>query len=176
MGQRSRKRRAAGSAPVAPEAASGDGLERGYARGRQRDERIRAGLDPYAEGERPLAIKLAVALALVVAVANVGLALAGWEVEGGGKQPVTGAAILTVLLLVAAAGMWKMRYWAVLGFQALLGISVIFAALSLMFASNAAAAVLCLAILGVAGGLFWFLIRVMARIQLPARRPQGPVG
>ena len=45
-----------------------------------------------------------------------------------------------------------------------------------MVASNVAAVVLCLAIIAVAGTLFWFLIRVMARIQLPSRRPEERVG
>ena len=43
-------------------------------------------------------------------------------------------------------------------------------------AANVTAALLCLAIIAIASPLFWFLIRAMARIQLPARRPQEPVG
>ena len=38
-------------------------MRRGYARGRERDERIREGLIPLGPGERPLPLKLAVALA-----------------------------------------------------------------------------------------------------------------
>jgi hypothetical protein len=79
-------------------------------------------------------------------------------------------------MAVAAVGMWRCRYWAVLGFEALLGIAIAFAALSLMVASNVTAVLLCVAIIAVAAPLFWFLIRAMARIQLPARRPREPVG
>ena len=150
-------------------------MQRGYARGRERDERIRAELAPYAEGERPLAIKAAVALAAFLALSNLALFAAGWEVRGQ-EQAVTGVLIFCAIMVAAAVGMWRMRYWAVLGFQALLAIAVIFAAMSLMVASNATAVVLCLAIIVIAGALFWFLVRVMARIQLPARRPEDPVG
>jgi hypothetical protein len=68
---------------------------------------------------------------------------------------------------MAAVGMWLKRYWAVLGFQALLGITIAFAGLSLLVASNAAAIVLCLAIIGLGGWLFWKLVRVMGRLQAP---------
>ena len=47
-------------------------------------------------------------------------------------------------MLVAAWGLLTQRYWAVLGFQALLAITIVVAALSLLVASNIAAVVLCL--------------------------------
>ena len=166
MGQRSRKRR--------PATGSGD-VARGYARGRERDERIRAELTPYAPGERPRAIQAAVALAAALALSNLALFAAGREVRGQ-DQAVTGVLIFCAIMVAAAVGMWQMRYWAVLGFEALLAIAVVFAAMSLMVASNATAVVLCLAIILVAGSLFWSLVRVMARIQLPARRPEEHVG
>jgi hypothetical protein len=72
--------------------------------------------------------------------------------------------------------MWQCRYWAVLGFEALLGVAIVYAVLALLVAANLAAVVRCLAIIAIAGPLFWFLIRAMARIQLPSRRPQEPVG
>jgi hypothetical protein len=150
-------------------------MQRGYARGRERDERIRSELAPYAPGERPPAIKAAVALAAALAVSNLALFAAGWEIRGQ-EQAVTGVLVFCAIMVAAAVGMWQMRYWAVLGFQALLAIAVVFAAMSLMVASNATAILLCLAIVAVAGSLFWFLVRVMARIQLPARRPEERVG
>ena len=74
------------------------------------------------------------------------------------------------VLLAAAVGMWRMQYWAVLGFEVLLGVLVVSAALSLMLASNLRAALLSAAVIAISGPLFWLLIRVMARIQLPDRR------
>jgi hypothetical protein len=61
------------------------------------------------------------------------------------------------------------KYWAVLGFEVLLGVSIIFAGLSLVVASNLAAVALCVGIIALAGPLFWFLIRAMARLQMPER-------
>ncbi len=148
-------------------------MRRGYARGRERDAAARAALKPLAPGERPLAIKVAVAVAVALAIANVALMAAGYEVDG--KRPVAGALIFAGIMLAAAWGMWNLRYWAVLGFQALLAIAVIFAGMSVLVASNVAAVALCLGIIVLASPLFWFLVRVMARIQLPGRPPHEPV-
>jgi len=175
---RSRKRRnATGLAP--PQAGlpdpAHDRMARGYARGRERDAAARAALMPLAPGERPRAVTVAALLAAALGLANVVLLLAGYEVDDNGQSTV-GALIFAALMAAAAIGMWQCRYWAVLGFEALLGIAIVFSALSLMVASNLVAVLLCLAIIGIAGPLFWFLIRAMARIQMPARRPREPVG
>ena len=175
MGQRSRKRRPPGATAARPPS-DAEAMRRGYARGRERDERIRAGLAPLGPGERPLPLKLAVALAALLAISNVALYLAGWEVRGEEDPSPAGVIIFAGLLAAIAVGMWQRRYIAVLGFQALLALTVIFTFLSLTRASNVAAFVLCIAVIAVGGSLFWFLIRVMARIQLPGRRPEEPVG
>jgi hypothetical protein len=75
------------------------------------------------------------------------------------------------VLLMAAYGMWRVRYWAVLGFEVVLGVSCVIAALSLFVASNVWGAVRAVAVLAICGTLFWKLIRAMARIQMPERRP-----
>jgi hypothetical protein len=146
--------------------ARGD-LERGYSRSRERDERIRAGLTPLAPDERPLALRLSALLALLIALSNVVALAAGVEVDG--RSPVLGGLLFAALMLMAAVGMWQKRYWAVLGFEALLGLSIVYSALSLMVAANGVAALLCVAVIVIAGPLFWFLIRIMARIQMPQR-------
>ncbi len=164
MGQRSRKRRREG-APVRDRST----MERGYARGEARNEEIRRNLEPLEPGERPTAVTVAAIVALVLCVANVGLWLAGVEVSG--RQPNAGSTVLQgAILLACAAGMWKAKYWAVLGFQALLGLSILLAAVSLMVASDLAAVVLCVVIVGFGGWLFWKLIRALARLQMPERR------
>ena len=176
---RSRKRRATGAGAPGAEARGSDPaherMARGYARGRERDAAARAALKPLAPGERPRAITLAAILAAVLGLSNVVLLVAGYEVDDNG-QSAAGALIFAALMAAAAIGMWQCRYWAVLGFEALLGIAVAFSALSLLVASNLTAVLLCVAIIGIASPLFWFLIRAMARIQLPARRPHEPVG
>jgi hypothetical protein len=63
--------------------------------------------------------------------------------------------------------MWTVRYWAVLGFEALLGIVVVSGALSLLVANDWRGAAISLAVIGLGGTLFWKLIRAMARIQMP---------
>jgi hypothetical protein len=149
-------------------------MARGYARGRERDAAARAALKPLAPGERPRALTVAAVVAVLIAAGNVALVIAGYELEDG-SRPTAGALVFAAIMVAAAIGMWQKRYWAVLGFEALLGIAIIFAAISLMVASNLVAVLLCVGIIAFAGPLFWFLIRAMARIQLPARRPEDPV-
>jgi len=172
VGRRSRKARAerpaaAGHGRAGP-ANGANRMTRGYARGRRRDEEARAKLEPLAPGERPLAVTIAAVLAFVVAAANLVLYLAGWEVRG--QDPNLGGALAVCAVFgLAGVGMWRTRYWAVIGFEVLLGVLLVSAALSLMLASNLRGALLSLAVIVVAGPLFWFLIRAMARIQLPER-------
>jgi hypothetical protein len=157
LGQRSRKRRR--PAAAAP---------RGYARSRARDEAARAALEPLAPGERPGAVTVAAVLAALIALSNPALYLAGWEVSGS-RPSVPGMLLFSAILGAAAVGLWLSRYWAVLGFQVLLGVLLVFAGLSLLLASNWRGALLSLAVIVVAGALFWKLVRAMARIQMPQR-------
>jgi hypothetical protein len=145
-----------------------DRMRRGYARAEQRNVEARAQLVPLAPGERPLALLIASIFAALLAVANLVLLAAGVEVSGR-RPDAVGVLLFGGLMLLAAVGMWQRRYYAVLGFEALLGITLAIAALSLLVASNLAAVALCLAILVAGGWLFWKLVRVMARIQAPNR-------
>ncbi|MDP9346775.1 MAG: hypothetical protein M3P44_13880, partial [Actinomycetota bacterium] len=111
---------------------------------------------------------ISAAIAALLGVGNAAAYAAGVEVQGR-KPDLVGVLLLTILMLSAAWGMWNKRYWAVLGFEALLGITIAFAALALLVASNVAALALCLAILFGGGYLFYRLVRVMARLQTPRR-------
>ena len=73
---------------------------------------------------------------------------------------------------IAAAGMWRGRYWAVLGMQAVLVIAMLFFSLLALKASNVTTVLICLAVLAPCGVLFWFLVKALARIQMPERRPR----
>jgi hypothetical protein len=147
-------------------------MSRGYARSRERDEAARASLEPLAPGERPRAITVAAVVAAALSLGNLGFWLAGWEVDG--KRPRAGGVLLLCFVLLGAAvGMWKVRYWAVLGFQVLLAITAVYAGLSLLFPSNWQALVLAGGVTIAAGTLFWFLVRAMARIQMPERARRG---
>lgn len=142
-------------------------MARGYARSRERDEAARAALVPLAPGERPWPIVVCAVLAVVFAVANVVLVLAGWEVDG--DRPVVGGLVFAAIMLAAAVGMWFLKYWAVLGFEVLLGVTFGGAMLSILRATNLEAVLLSVGVMALTGPLFWLLIRQMARIQMPKR-------
>ena len=148
-------------------------MERAYARGRAKDEAARGALVPLAPGERPLAVTVGAIAAAVLALANAIAVVAGWDTGPGSGddqgRAVAGSLLVTGVLGVVAHGMWRARYWAVLGMQTLLAITIIFASLSLVTATSVWAAVLLVAILCAAGTLFWFLVKAMARIQMPER-------
>jgi hypothetical protein len=138
-------------------------------RGEAANEAVRADLSSLAPGERPAALIAAVVVASALGIANVALYAAGVDVRG--ESPSAGGAIsFAVIMLIAAWGMWTLRYWAVLGFQALLAVTIVIAALSLAVASNLTAVVLCLVIVLPGSWLFWKLVRVLARLQMPQRR------
>ena len=160
------------TAPPAPADAGGPGETpaggaRGYARMRAKEDAARAELEPLAEGERPAAVKVAVAMAAGIGIANIALQLGGWQLRDAAQPKPGQGLLLPVFMLVLAVGMWQLRYWALLTFQAVLGISILFAFLFLLRASNLQAVLLCLGLVAVFGTLFWFLVRAMARVQMP---------
>jgi hypothetical protein len=152
-----------------------DPMARAYARARARDAAARAALRPLAPGERPPVLVVATVVAALIAAGNLVLLAAGWEVDGGDAS-TPGVLGFAAFMLAAAVGMWQRRYLAVLAFEALVGVGVTYAGLSLLVADNVAAALLCLAVITGGGWLFWKLVRVMARIQAASRRPEAPVG
>ena len=156
MGRRSRKR--AGATATARPRPTSD----------ERAAELRARLEPLAPGERPGAVTVAAVIALLLAAGNIVFLIAGVELRGQETSP-GGAILFAAIMLAAAAGLWRVRYWAVLGFQAILGLALIFAAVSLAFVNNVAGVLICLGILAGAGWLFWKLVRAMARIQMPER-------
>ena len=151
----------------APHESDADRMARGYARGRAKDEEARAALVPLAPGERPTAVTVAFVVALVAFIANLVALILNFG-DGNGRQS-TSTIIGCVLLAVMAAGMWRARYWAVLGMQALLAISILLASLALVTAVSVGTAAFALAIVIGGGALFWFLVKAMARIQMPER-------
>jgi hypothetical protein len=146
----------------------GDSMARGYARGREKDEAARAALKPLATGERPVAVTVAGVVALVLGVGNVIVYLAGYEI-GGERPALVGVLLYSGLMLVAAWGCFNVRYWAVLGMQALLGLSIVLFSLLVIGAKSIVVALVSLVIVALAGTLFWFLVKSMARIQMPER-------
>jgi hypothetical protein len=150
----------------------GNPMARGYAKADERNREARETLVPLAEGERPLVVTIGAVLAGLVAVSILVGYLAGVEVDG--ERPKLPQVIAPALLMgVMAWGMWRARYWAVLGFQLVL-VFLIFSAvfgLAVQAASVAQFAVT-LALLAAAGTLFYFMVKAMARIQMPERAPR----
>ena len=139
-----------------------------YARSREKDEAARAALEPLAAGERPAAVTVGAIVAAVACVSNVVALIAGFEPSGGQRRPallVFGAIVAGVI----AVGMWRSRYWAVLGLQTILALTIVGAALALLGVDNLGTALLALLVIALAGTLFWFLVKAMARIQMPQR-------
>ena len=98
--------------------------------------------------------------------------IAGWDSLGGDTDEGRAAAFTVLssgILLFVAWGMWRSRYWAVLGMQTLLGITLVLTSLALIGAASVSAAIILFLILAAAGTLFWFLVKAMARIQMPER-------
>jgi hypothetical protein len=130
----------------------------------EREDRARAALRPLGEDERPPALLIAIAVCVLLALAViVGAATVHNLSRHGGSLP--GGAFLAIVLLLLALGMYRRRYWSVLGFEALLAFQIIVTSLALVVASTIAAAAICTLSVGLGGWLFWKLIRVMGRIQ-----------
>jgi hypothetical protein len=145
-------------------------MERGYARGEQRNREAREGLEPLAEGERPLVVTIGAVVSALVAASIVGGYLAGVHVSGG--QPKLPQVLAPALLMgIMAWGMWRARYWAVLGFQLILVFLIFSAVFGLAVqAATVTQVAATLGLLAISGTLFFFMVKAMARIQMPVRK------
>jgi hypothetical protein len=149
-------------------------MRRGYARGRARDDEIRANLVPLAPGERPPVVTLAAIIAFVFAAANAVAGLTGNDISSEAGDPSVATAVTTALLLVAGFGMLKRQYWAVLGFETILGLQIVFFSLYLIGVQSLVGAIVPLVAIGLLGWLFWKLVGAMARLQMPKRSELPP--
>jgi hypothetical protein len=165
--KRRRKRRLAKPTPPRPEAVATAPTPKP-----SKDDVARERLEPLDEGERPLAVTVAAVVAILIAVSNVIGRIAGIEINGK-PVPVTAIAIQGGLMLVTGLGMWYARYWAVLGFQTLLAFFIVIVSLSLITAESIAGAALAGALVAAAATLFWFLVKALARLQMPDRRSRA---
>jgi steroid 5-alpha reductase family enzyme len=162
-----RKRKTRGPSPTPRER-----MEHGYARAEERNQAAREALEPLADGERPLVVTIGAVISALVAISIVVAYLAGTEVSG--EKPrfvqVLAPALLTGIM---AWGMWRARYWAVLGFQLILVFLIFSAVYGLALQAATVGQVLAtLGLLAVAGTFFFFMVKAMARIQMPSRLPR----
>jgi hypothetical protein len=144
--------------------------ERMARRYEERNAEARAKLEPLEEGERPTAVTVGAIVSAVLAIiftVSAVLAIAG--VDAGGRDinpaPVVAFAIVFWAMTI---GMWQARYWAVLGFQTLLLLMILASAFGLVVVTSVLQAVGTTLLLLGSGALFYFMIRAMARIQMPS--------
>jgi hypothetical protein len=147
-------------------------MERGYARAEERNQEAREALKPLGEGERPLVVTIGAAVSAAIALSVLVSYLAGAEVDGE-RPPLAQVLAPALLMAIMAGGMWRARYWAVLGFQLLLVLLILSAILGLTLqAASVGAIATTLGLLAVSGTFFYFMVKAMARIQMPAREPR----
>jgi hypothetical protein len=137
-------------------------------RSERKNAAVRATLTPLRPGERPWPITVGALVAALNGIVQLILFVVGVKLKVGGTRPQAFSVILfAVLMFVCAGGMWKMKYWAVLGFQALLAIVILTFALVLVRASNVLGVAISLTVVVAGGFLFFRLVRVLSRIQMP---------
>jgi hypothetical protein len=145
-------------------------MESGYAKAEVRNQEAREALEPLGDGERPLVVTVGAAISAAIALSILIGYLSGVEVES--DKPRLPQVLAPALLMgIMAWGMWRARYWAVLGFQLVL-VFLIFAAVSglAIQASSVGQFAYYLVLLAIAGTLFFFMVKAMARIQMPQRK------
>lgn len=164
--------RPAGGEPRKRKQRGGDRMKQGYAKAEQRNHAAREALTPLAEGERPRVVTIGAIVAGLIALSIVAGYLAGVEVDG--EKPRLAQVLAPALIMaVMAWGMWRARYWAVLGFQLILVFLIFSAVFGLAVqASSVAQFAATLGLLAVSGTFFFFMVKAMARIQMPERAPR----
>lgn len=138
----------------------------------QRNAAVRATLTPVEPGERPWPTVVSAGVALALVIANLVLVILNVSFNAGPQRVSTGQEVLYLIVMsMCAYGLWRTRYWAVLGFMVLLLLTVLTATLALVRVTSLGGAAFALALIAGGGFLFYKLVRVLSRIQMP--RPPG---
>jgi hypothetical protein len=149
----------------------GNSMARGYAKAEERNQAAREALQPLAAGQRPTVVTVGAVVAGLIALSILAGYLAGVKVNG--ETPKLPQVLAPALIMgVMSWGMWRARYWAVLGFQLILVFLIFSAVYGLALqAATVGQFAATLGLLAVSGGFFFFMVKAMARIQMPERRP-----
>jgi hypothetical protein len=139
------------------------------ARYEQRNREARERLEPLKEDERPTVVTISAVIAAVIAAGSP-VAYAILALLDATRPPLINVFWPAFLMGMASYGMWRARYWAVLGFDVVLVFLMIVAVGGLIEAKNVPAALVFAALIAGAGALFFFMVKAMARIQMPERR------
>lgn len=152
------------------------------ARTEAKNQAARAALEPLEPDERPTIVTVAAAISGVLLLGTLITYLAGVEVgtfdqfgtqTGEAKPNFIYTAASSVVLGLMTYGLWKARYWAVLGFQTILILVIIVAVLALVQVTEVGRALALFAFLSGASFLFFRMVKAMARIQMPDRGGHG---
>lgn len=149
-----------------------DPIESYRARTEQRNREARDQLEPLAEGQRPRVVTIGAACSALLALSIVIGFAAGIQVDGE-RPTLLEVGFPVTLFTVMAIGMFRARYWAVLGFQVVLAFLLLFASLGLVQATQPRQVIGNVVLIVVAGAFFWFMVKALARIQMPSSRPRG---
>jgi hypothetical protein len=139
-----------------------------HSRSEEKNAAVRATLTPLSPDERPWPLVVGAILAAISGGAQLALFIFNVKLKVAGTHAQAGSTIaFGVLMFVCAIGMWMRKYWAVLGFMAILGITVCFFGLALIKASSVLGFAIGIAGVGIGGFLFYKLVRTLSRIQMP---------
>lgn len=152
-----------------------DRMRSGYAKAEEKNRAVRESLVPLAPGERPTAVTVGAILATVIAailwISCAVAVITGAKVNGESVN-VAQWVMLAAIVTLMAWGMWRARYWAVLGFQMSLVLLIIAGVLGLVLATSLVQIVSTAILVAGLSVMFWFMVKAMARVQMPDR-PSG---
>ena len=146
------------------------------ARTEERNREARKKLEPLQEGERPVIVTIGAVISAIIAIVfwvSSVLAATGHVTVSGAKPSPIATGAVGLLLTAMAWGMWRARYWAALGFEVILAFLLIAAFFGLAKAATALQVVGNVVLIAIAGALFYFMVKAMARLQMPERRTPG---
>lgn len=147
-------------------------MKAGYAKAEVRNQAARESLEPLAEGQRPTVVTVGAIFSGVVAVLLWGsaiYALITGADAGGREVDIPQWSFFALVITAMAWGMWNAKYWAVLGFQMLLVLLIMAGILGMVVAPTLLQILGTLILVIGLSVLFWFMVKAMARIQMPQR-------
>jgi hypothetical protein len=148
------------------------------ARTEAKNREAREALDPLEPDERPGVVTAAAVISALLVTGTLISYFAGVEVStfddfgtktGEAKPNLFFTVVSSLVLGLMTYGLWKARYWAVLGFQTLLVLLIVITILALVQATEVIRALGLFAFLLGSSFLFYRMVKAMARIQMPDR-------
>lgn len=147
-----------------------------------KNQAVRDDLEPLEPDERPGVVTIAALISGLLALGSLIAYIAGAEIAtvddfgtqtGEAKPNLFYTVISTGVLAMMAWGLWKARYWAVLGFQTILVLILVVTILALVQVTDVLRGLGLFAVLAIASLLFYRMVKAMARIQMPNREPRS---